>query len=272
MHAARSPAQWDCSLPRLLLWLGLFAAAFGYVEAAVAHYLRLHLYPGGFDDSIALVVDRHTLAVEAGREICTLIVLAAAAALGPGPLARRLASFVYGFAIWDLSYYAALWLFEGWPSSAWDWDLLFLLPVPWFGPVWAPMLISLLGICGAVALHIAFARRGTLVFPGSALLAINAALLAWELSFTVYALSDDGMRRHFPAEYHWELLALGAALALAGGLLIARRNRAPRATRDAEPENRAAPSAPPGPARPARAQPTSRARPGSSSCPSSPAC
>ena len=33
----------------------------------------------------------------------------------------------YIFGIWDISYYGALWLFEGWPSSVFDWDLLFLL-------------------------------------------------------------------------------------------------------------------------------------------------
>ena len=52
--------------PGLLAWLAIFALAFGYIEGAVAHYLRMHLYPAGFDDTISLVVDTHTLAVEVG--------------------------------------------------------------------------------------------------------------------------------------------------------------------------------------------------------------
>jgi hypothetical protein len=34
----------------------------------------------------------------------------------------------------------------GWPHSLLDWDVLFLLPMPWWGPVLAPVLISLLMI------------------------------------------------------------------------------------------------------------------------------
>ena len=219
----RDGTRWDHSSLRLLLWLAVFAAAFGYVEGAVAHYLRLQLYPGGFGASTSLVVDSHTLAVEVGRELCTLVVLAAAAALGRGPFTRRLASFVYVFAIWDLSYYWALWMFEGWPASPWDWDLLFLLPVPWFGPVLAPILISLIGIAGAVSVHVIFARRGALAVPGYSILSVNAALVAWEISFMAY----EGPGTRFPGEYRWWLFALGALLAMAGGLLAWRRNRAP---------------------------------------------
>ena len=233
----------------------------------MAHYLRLHLYPGGFHDSTLLTVDRHTLAVEVGRELCTGVVLVAAAALAPGPWIRRVASFVYVFGIWDLSYYAALWLFEGWPASPWDWDLLFLIPVPWLGPVLAPMLISGLGIAAAVALHVAIERRGDLHLPGCAILSISAGLLAWELSFTSHALAGDGPRAHFPAAYPWGLFALGAALALAGGVLVWLANRPARIA--PPPAAGRPPAAQPPSARPPvpRAPPPAR---DSRSCPSSP--
>jgi hypothetical protein len=208
----------------LLVWLAIFAAAFGYIEGAVAHYLRLHLYPEGFDDAISLVVDRHTLAVEVGREICTLVLMAAVAALTRGPWPRRLASFVYVFAIWDLSYYAALWLFEGWPASLTDWDLLFLVPVPWFAPVAAPIAISAIGILGAILVHVLFDRRGELALPWLGVTLVNTALVVWEISF----MAHGGPRTEFPAHYEWGLFAVGVALAFAGYLQVWRTNAASR--------------------------------------------
>ena len=35
-----------------------------------------------------------------------------------------------------------------WPKSLFDWDILFLLPLPWWGPVLAPVCIALLMIVG----------------------------------------------------------------------------------------------------------------------------
>jgi hypothetical protein len=204
----------------LLVWLAVFALAFGYIEGAVAHYLRMHLYPGGFDDTISLVVDSHTLAVEVGRELCTLLLMVAVAALTRGPFIRRLASFAYVFAIWDLSYYAALWLFEGWPSSLYDWDLLFLVPIPWFSPVLAPMAISAIGIVGAVSVHVILDRRGKLVVPWHGLTLVNAALVAWEVSF----MAHQGPHTTFPVHYRWWLFIMGVAFASSGYLLTWWRN------------------------------------------------
>jgi hypothetical protein len=204
----------------LLTWLALFALAFGYIEGAVAHYLRMHLYPDGFDDTISLVVDSHTLAVEVGRELCTLLLMIAVTALTRGPFIRRLASFAYVFGIWDLSYYAALWIFEGWPASLYDWDLLFLLPVPWFSPVLAPMAISAIGIVGAVSVHVILDRRGELVVPWHGLVLVNAALVAWEISF----MAHEGPRTGFPTRYRWWLFITGVAFSCCGYLLTWWRN------------------------------------------------
>jgi hypothetical protein len=210
----------ESSTLALLVWLAVFALAFGYIEGAVAHYLRMHLYPDGFDDTIVLVVDPHTLAVEVGRELCTLLLIAAVAALTRGPFIRRLASFAYVFGIWDLSYYAALWIFEGWPASLYDWDLLFLLPVPWFSPVLAPMAISAIGIVGAVSVHVILDRRGELVVPWHGLALVNAALVAWEISF----MAHEGPRTGFPTRYRWWLFIMGVALSCCGYLLTWWRN------------------------------------------------
>jgi len=214
-HTTRARAGRVRDTFRLLAWLAAFATAFGYIEGAVAHYLRMHLYPQGFSDSTFLVVDTHTLAVEVGRELCTLIVITATAALTSPPLMRRVASFVYIFGIWDLSYYGALWLFEGWPSSVFDWDLLFLFPLPWFAPVLAPIAISAIGIVGAVSVHIILDRRGELVVPWYGLTLVHVALIAWEISFMIH----ESPQTRFPSHYRWWLFLLGVVSA--GGGYIA---------------------------------------------------
>ena len=53
------------------------------------------------------------------------------------------------FGVWDIFYYAFLRLIVGWPQSLWDWDVLFLIPLPWWGPVLAPVAIAVLLIVGA---------------------------------------------------------------------------------------------------------------------------
>ena len=37
-------------------------------------------------------------------------------------------------------------MISGWPTSLFDWDILFLLPLPWWGPVLAPVCIAVLMI------------------------------------------------------------------------------------------------------------------------------
>jgi hypothetical protein len=63
---------------------------------------------------------------------------------------QRFAYFIFTFAIWDLFYYVFLYLLLGWPASIFTWDILFLIPVPWLGPVWAPCLLCGLMIVGAI--------------------------------------------------------------------------------------------------------------------------
>ena len=39
------------------------------------------------------------------------------------------------FGIWDIFYYVFLKIIYDWPKSLFDWDILFLIPLPWWGPV-----------------------------------------------------------------------------------------------------------------------------------------
>lgn len=132
-----------------------FGVAMGYLEAAVVVYLRaaLEIVPGA-----VLAHDPATFgtfeAIEIARELATLVMIGAIGWLaGRGGL-ERLAWAAVVFGTWDIAYYAGLWITTGWPSSLGDRDLLLLVPTPWAGPVWAPLVASLALIgLGAVAAH-----------------------------------------------------------------------------------------------------------------------
>lgn len=134
-----------------LLWVTLFAVAMGMLESSVVIYLRELYYPTGFQ--FPLKATSYTVAItEIFRELATLIML-----LGIGMLAgknkhERFAWFIYSFAIWDIFYYVFLYLLIDWPASLFDWDVLFLLPIMWVGPVWAPVFLSVLMILLALCI------------------------------------------------------------------------------------------------------------------------
>jgi hypothetical protein len=160
MTAARAKSQ------RKLLrrWLGvaLFAIAFAYVESAVVVYLREIYFDGSFEFPIVTVWEngRHVLnrfiLIEMGREAATIIMLALVGILAGASALQRFSFFMIAFGIWDIFYYVWLRVITGWPESLMTWDLLFYIPLPWVGPVIAPVVISATMIAaGSVLIRIA---------------------------------------------------------------------------------------------------------------------
>ncbi|MDP8228686.1 MAG: hypothetical protein P9M15_04470 [Candidatus Electryoneaceae bacterium] len=129
------------NLHRKLFWGGLFALSMGYFEAALVEYLRELYYPDGFAFPLKDIPVR-LISIELGREAASILMLASVGALMGTCFIDRFAGFMYGFGVWDITYYLFLYLFEGWPPSLLTDDLLFLIPAPWVGPVWAPMAVS----------------------------------------------------------------------------------------------------------------------------------
>ena len=142
---------------------GVFAAAFGFVESSVVVYLRAAVgmlpgYQGTLADVARLSGQAYQqsqtitqfpqslLTVEVFREAATIIMLGSVALLATSKARARWAIFLWTFAIWDIVYYAALWALVRWPASLKDFDVLFLIPVPWVSPVWFPLLVSGLAI------------------------------------------------------------------------------------------------------------------------------
>jgi hypothetical protein len=143
---------------RRLTTLAMFAAAFGFVEAAVVVYLRaatglLPGYAGTWSDlrnsspsyEQATSISQFPpslLAIEMYREAATMIMLLCVTLLAASRASARWAAFLWAFALWDIAYYAGLWATVRWPASLTDLDVLFLIPVPWIAQVWFPLLVS----------------------------------------------------------------------------------------------------------------------------------
>ena len=125
-----------------LCWVGMFVLAMGFLEAIVVVYLRDNYYPAGFDFPMSPVSSQMYF-VELLREVATILMLLALGFLIGKNGIQKLAYFLISFAAWDIVYYIALKLFLGWPPSLLTWDVLFLIPLPWLGPVLAPVIVSL---------------------------------------------------------------------------------------------------------------------------------
>lgn len=129
-------------MKRIFIWLTLFSIAMGYLESAVVVYLRAIYYPNCFN--FPLVNMNPAIAItELGREAATIIMLAGIGILSGKNPTQRFALFLYSFAIWDIFYYVFLKVLLNWPESLFTWDILFLIPLPWVGPVICPCIISL---------------------------------------------------------------------------------------------------------------------------------
>lgn len=114
----------------------------GYLESSVVVYLRVIMYPAGF--AFPLVpIEEHLAITEIYRETATLIMLLGAGIIAGKSFTERFAWFIYCFAVWDIFYYVFLKILLNWPESLMTWDILFLIPITWVGPVVAPVLVSI---------------------------------------------------------------------------------------------------------------------------------
>lgn len=208
---------------RRLLPVFLFAAAMAYLEAAVVVYLRRLVGvvepirdPGLYDPFIAVV--------EIGREAATLVMLLALGLACGRSLQSRLGFAAFAFGVWDILYYVWLKVLLGWPASWLTPDILFLIPLPWWGPVLSPVLIACLAAAGGGA-AVALDDRGRRVRPGPIHLGLFAAgVLAALFAFMEAAIgalpaTAEGLARLRPAGFNWPvylagLLMMSAAVAL----------------------------------------------------------
>ena len=220
----------------------IFATAMGFLEAIVVVYLRELYYPDGFEFPLIKMPGR-LVVVELIRELTTLLMLGSVAWISGNIFLKRLSVFLFLFGIWDITYYVALEIFLDWPESLLTWDLLFLIPITWVGPVLAPVICSVFMIIMAFTFDYLLENKQLkkLNFKELALLFGGAAVIYF--TFTV----DFGMiilRGNFlsklstlpenpeftrilttwePTRFNWGIFVIGLAIICIGFILIIKR-------------------------------------------------
>lgn len=127
---------------KTLITVLVFSIAMGFMESAVVVYIRELYYSDGFAFPLKMM-SMQVAMTEILRELATLIMLLSIGMLAGRTKTEKFAFFIFSFAIWDIFYYIFLKLLLGWPENLLTWDILFLLPTTWVGPVITPIILSL---------------------------------------------------------------------------------------------------------------------------------
>jgi hypothetical protein len=191
-----------------------FGVAFGYLEATVVVYLRAAL---GVIPGAVMAHDPATLGtfevVEIARELATLVMIATVGWIAGQARLERLAWAAVVFGTWDITYYAGLRLVIGWPPSLDTLDVLFLVPGPWVGPVWAPLLVSLALVVAGLAAARRLHAGATVRLGATRIVAALAGGLLVILSFLLEPNPDPS-----GAWTAWPVFWLGMALAIVAAI------------------------------------------------------
>jgi hypothetical protein len=223
-------------IPTCRRWLtvALFAVAMAWVESAVVFYLRTMLDRIEPYQTHPLPLIGGLGTVELIREAATLIMLLAVGILSGRTWRSRLGYAAVAFGIWDIFYYLFLKVMCGWPNSVWDWDILFLLPLPWWGPVLAPVSIALLMILWGTLVNVWRSpsvgdstewKSWLLNFVGVSL----ALYLFMADSLRVAGRGTEALRDVLPVSFNWPLFCIALLLMAAPAIqAVQRLSRRPK--------------------------------------------
>jgi hypothetical protein len=211
--------------------VALFAIAMAWVESAVVFYLRTMIDRIEPYQSDPLPLIGGFASVELPREAATLVMLLVVGCLAGRTWRARLGYAVIAFGVWDIFYYVFLKIMCGWPHSLLDWDILFLLPLPWWGPVLAPVLISVLMIVwGTLATQFEsqavprFANWHVWLLNFSGMILALYVFMADALDASSHG--RQSIRTVLPEKFNWLLFGVALALMAAPTLELVWRLRA----------------------------------------------
>jgi len=194
----------------------VFSIAFAYIEAAVVVYLRTIFHPQGFTFPLTEFgispLWKRLLLTEIGREAATLVLMFTGVWLFAVNRQQRFAYFATILAVWDIFYYLWLKALINWPASLFDWDILFLIPLPWAGPVLAPLIVSITLLVFAAVVLYRSSITGALKVSTLEWFVFISAGLAVVISFWI--AGRHMAQPDFKEYFYWPLFALGELMAV----------------------------------------------------------
>jgi hypothetical protein len=212
-----------------------FATAMAWVESASVYYIRAMVDRIEPYQENPLPIQGVLGQVEIVREAATLAMLLAVGTLAGSTWRTRLAYTAVAFGAWDILYYVFLRIICDWPQSLFDWDILFLLPLPWWGPVLAPICIaSLIVVWGTLASQFSEADAATPL--GREMWAVTCLGVALALyvfmadSLRTVHQGLDVMTRMLPSSFNWPVfcvafILMAVPVAQTGWRLVVARGR-----------------------------------------------
>ncbi len=225
------------------IWITFFSIAMAFLESAVVVYLRVIYYPLGFEFPLA-AMEGAMVVTELWRELATMVMLLSVSVIAGKTLSQCFAYFIYCFGLWDIFYYVFLYLLLGWPASLLTWDILFLLPVTWVGPVLAPILVSLTMIAIAVLILSREKQNQPVRFTARVwfFLLAGAAVIftAFTLDYTQYVLDQysvkelwnlsgdvlfDTTYQYIPQKFNWYIFIMGELLIIFGAISMVNKKK-----------------------------------------------
>jgi hypothetical protein len=194
----------------------VFAIGMAWLEAATVYYLRVmidRLNPYQPDPlPIRGVLGR----VELVREAATLVMLVSVGAIAGRTRQIRLGYTAVAFGTWDIFYYVFLKAISDWPRSPFDWDVLFLLPLPWWGPVLAPLCIaSLMVVWGTLVSQRIDGGLGAATPAAWRLNWLGVAMALYVfMADSLHAIGQrvDVTRSVLPTTFNWTVFVVAFAL------------------------------------------------------------
>ncbi|MBD3252892.1 hypothetical protein GF386_04125 [Candidatus Pacearchaeota archaeon] len=223
--------------------VGIFGAAMAFIETLIVVYLRMLYYPEGFKFPLNPYIEPWVYSVEWFREFFTIVMLACIAVLAARKFSERFAYFMYSFAVWDIFYYIWLKVILDWPASFLIWDLLFLIPIPWLGPVIAPLTCSVMMIVFAyIILDFADKGKNTEIHKNEWILLIIGSLIllyTWLIDYARLIISNGFLGDFFnlltnsefqrivenfvPVSYNWIMFFIGILVIIIAIVIYYRR-------------------------------------------------
>lgn len=206
----------------------IFAAAMAWMESATVIYLRTLVGRIEPYQARPLPISVGLGETELVREAATLLMLLTVGWLAGRSWRSRLGYSMIAFGVWDILYYVFLAIIGGWPRSIMDWDVLFLIPLPWWGPVLAPTLIAAMMILGGTLVS-QYDEPDRPMWPGRRawLLNIAGVLLALVvfMSDAIQAIpgGGDAIRDVLPVSFNWPLFVVALILMAAPIVEVARQ-------------------------------------------------
>jgi hypothetical protein len=194
-----------------------FAIAMAWVESAVVYYLRTMVNRIEPYQPDPLPFSTGFEMAELIREAATLIMLLTVGILAGRNWRSRMGYAAVAFGFWDIFYYVFLKIMCDWPHSLKDWDILFLIPMPWWGPVIAPISVALLMILwGTLASGWRMPRNSssfTWASWGMNFIGVSIALYVF-MSDNIRVASQgvEAWRKMLPTRFEWPLFCLGLLL------------------------------------------------------------